>query len=87
MPGPSATTAAHSTSVSASAPSGAFKRLAAQSEDQLELTERDLWEDDAGTVFKAECLAQSRLQLEFSPCRSLQHVTLICMMLHPGPGA
>lgn len=39
--------AAHSLSVSASAPSGASKRLAVQLEDELELTERDLWEDDA----------------------------------------
>lgn len=50
MPEANAAAAAYSLSVSASAPSGTSKRLAVQLEDQLELTERDLWEDDAGTV-------------------------------------
>ena len=34
--------------VSASAPIGKTSKLSTLVEDQLELTERDLWEDDAG---------------------------------------
>lgn len=49
MPERTAYTAAPSASVSASAPSGPSSKLAKLTEeDQLELSERDLWEDDAG---------------------------------------
>ena len=37
-------------SASASAPTGPSRNLATLAEDELELSERDLWEDDAGDL-------------------------------------
>ena len=71
MPEANAAAAAYSLSVSASAPSGTSKRLAVQLEDQLELTERDLWEDDAGTVILA-CSLGSIMLATYRNYRQLQ---------------
>lgn len=50
VPGGTAAAAAHFTLVSASAPTGPSRKLATLAEDELELSERDLWEDDAGDL-------------------------------------
>ncbi len=42
--------AAYFTLASASAPTGPSRKLATLAEDELELSERDLWEDDAGDL-------------------------------------
>ena len=42
--------AAHFILASASAPTGPSKKLATLAEDELELSERDMWEDDAGDL-------------------------------------
>lgn len=47
---PATVAAHHAHLVSASAPSGPVNNLSLLVEDQLELTERDLWEDDAGQM-------------------------------------
>lgn len=47
VPGGTAAAAAHFTLASASAPTGPVRKLATLAEDELELSERDLWEDDA----------------------------------------
>lgn len=47
--------AAHFSLARASAPAGPSRKLATLAEDELELSERDLWEDDAGdlSIFSA----------------------------------
>ena len=45
---------------SASAPAGQAKNLSSLDDEQLELTERDLWEDNAGAVL---CPAASLIWL------------------------
>ena len=50
---PATVTAHPSPFARASAPSAQASKLTTLNEEQLELTERDLWEDDAGAHFIA----------------------------------
>jgi hypothetical protein len=50
VPGGTAAAAAHFSLARASAPAGPSRKLATLAEDELELSERDLWEDDAGDL-------------------------------------
>lgn len=56
---PATVAAHHAHLVSASAPSGPVNNLSLLVEDQLELTERDLWEDDAETSETEAVLAST----------------------------
>ena len=54
---PAGATASPSHPFSASAPAGQAKKLSSLDDEQLELTEHDLWEDEAGV---ASCLSGGR---------------------------
>ena len=59
---PGGVIASPSHAVSFSAPTGQTKQLSKLGEEQLELTERDLWEDDEAGV--GLCLSVSLAQLQ-----------------------
>ena len=77
--------------ISASAPAGQTKKLSSLDDEQLELTERDLWEDNAGVVLclsasltrvpsgRQHCLAAAQFFIRpAEPCLPESHHKLSC---------